>query len=328
MENKIIILGVFVLAASLLSGLCFIRLGARLSAGFWPSWTDAAKAALWSMVATSPISVLASSPAIDSKPIALLFFYPAILVIGSWVIGRTIKHPDTGRIGTKRGAIVSLVWAIGGTVAAFVIGIVVTLAITYRENPVSELPATSEFDSPTATIVEPTNTEPQSAGPQMDALRNHYNAIYAAHPDADSIVESIEFAEWRMGKSPQDQDSISRALNSGTTSQIIEMFNSYKGDLHSNVQPKAVERSRPASPGAGDDTNAMNRVKQLYPYINDTMTHGDRWSGPFKAWRREFLAHGYRDADIEAAKTVDRYRLDGFGSCYPVPGTTERGRCN
>jgi hypothetical protein len=36
---------------------------------------------------------------------------------------------------------------------------------------------------------------PGSAPPRT-ALEEHYRKIYVAHPDADAIVDSLEFKEW------------------------------------------------------------------------------------------------------------------------------------
>ena len=326
MNATIISLAVLLLSVLFFSGIALIRLGCRWTSGFWPSWLDATKAAFWSLIATTPISVVAQAPAFESKPSAVLLLFPLILGIGAWVLGFTLKHPDTGKIGIKRGAIVSLVWGGGSLLAGIITGMVISVIVPSILQQHEDPPSSIDTDPSTETQVDRDDEDAS-----VRTMREHYNAIYAAHSDADSIVDSAAFASWRASRSQQDQAIISEVIRSGTTSQIIDMFSLYKSDmrtLQSNKVPATLERSPSASPRVRNDVDMTNKAYRMYPYINDVATHGDRWLAPFKAWRREFLALGYPDAASEAAKTVDRYRLDGFGACYPHPESIERGRCN
>lgn len=63
---------------------------------------------------------------------------------------------------------------------------------------------------------------------QVDATESHYRAIYEAHPDADSIVESKEMADWIQAQPSFSQDAIKQVLQAGTAEQVIELFNSFK----------------------------------------------------------------------------------------------------
>jgi len=61
-----------------------------------------------------------------------------------------------------------------------------------------------------------------------DATESHYSAIYTAHPDADSISESKELADWIATQPSFVRDVYSSVLDKGTTEQIIEMFDLFK----------------------------------------------------------------------------------------------------
>jgi hypothetical protein len=63
---------------------------------------------------------------------------------------------------------------------------------------------------------------------QRSATEAHYSAIYTAHPDADSIVESTEFSEWASAQPSYAQAAISGVLNGGTAEQINDVFSSFK----------------------------------------------------------------------------------------------------
>lgn len=95
----------------------------------------------------------------------------------------------------------------------------------------------SNADWDSATITPPT----QEGSPANDAYREndmpvsdvaptqtaetkqHYRQIYAAHPDADEIVESSAFKAW-VGKYPTYQ----RFLTKGSAQEIVGMFTAYK----------------------------------------------------------------------------------------------------
>lgn len=63
---------------------------------------------------------------------------------------------------------------------------------------------------------------------QRSATEAHYSAIYTAHPDADSIVESTEFAEWANAQPSYALSAIRGVLNGGTAEQINDVFSSFK----------------------------------------------------------------------------------------------------
>lgn len=58
----------------------------------------------------------------------------------------------------------------------------------------------------------------------------HQSAIYEAHPDADSIYESQEFAAWKASKPSFIQQSLDAVLANGTTSEVVELFSVFKAE--------------------------------------------------------------------------------------------------
>lgn len=70
--------------------------------------------------------------------------------------------------------------------------------------------------------------EPMQKQQEVSVAEAHMKAIYDAHNDADSIVESREFGEWAAAQPSYAQAAISNVLQQGTANQIIELFNNFK----------------------------------------------------------------------------------------------------
>lgn len=91
--------------------------------------------------------------------------------------------------------------------------------------------AMSQFDAKLQQALAPIAQERQEA--QLSA---HAKAIYAAHPDIDSLVESQELKDWmdaQVAAVPSFQQAALRAsfeevLDRGTAAQVIELFDAYK----------------------------------------------------------------------------------------------------
>lgn len=56
----------------------------------------------------------------------------------------------------------------------------------------------------------------------------HSKALYEAHPDLDSIVESKELQDWIAGQPSYARPGIEQVLKDGSTDQVIELFKSFK----------------------------------------------------------------------------------------------------
>lgn len=73
--------------------------------------------------------------------------------------------------------------------------------------------------------------EQQKAAAQATAQtaeQQHYAAIYAAHPDADSIAESKELADWIERQPSFAREGYRSVLANGSTQQIVEFFDTFK----------------------------------------------------------------------------------------------------
>ena len=84
----------------------------------------------------------------------------------------------------------------------------------------------------------------ERAQSQADA---HYSAIYAAHKDADELVESDEFKKWMAAQPTFARSGIEHALKAGGANQVIEVFSASnslnKGiDIAGQIGPHARDR--------------------------------------------------------------------------------------
>lgn len=84
---------------------------------------------------------------------------------------------------------------------------------------------------------------------QVDAATAHWSAIYGAHPDVDSIVESAEFKAWRDAQPAFMRPAIDATLSEGTAPEVIELFATYKNAT--GKTPPAAPAPAPA-PAAQD----------------------------------------------------------------------------
>lgn len=118
------------------------------------------------------------------------------------------------------------------------------------------------LDSPsaapaTASAVQPQPAAPPTRQPALSAEDVHYQKIYAAHPDADAVFDGPAFKSWLSENSDRQ-----RIIDSGTTDEIIGLFNAYKAQ-------QATQRTTPVP--------AATRPRNPYPdcVIRQTMTDAD-----------------------------------------------------
>lgn len=88
----------------------------------------------------------------------------------------------------------------------------------------------------------------QALGPiqqkqQIDAVQSHMSAIYAAHPDADSIAESKELADWIEAQPSFARAGYQAVLQQGTTAEVIEFFDTFKQATGKAAQQNTPEQS-------------------------------------------------------------------------------------
>jgi len=94
------------------------------------------------------------------------------------------------------------------------------------KKPVSTpIPAAAQVPKSIASPVVPAPAPPQDTAEVVDdrAAREHFARIYAAHPDADNIMNSSVFNAWASQSAERR-----RILEKGTTIEVIDLFNTYK----------------------------------------------------------------------------------------------------
>ncbi len=86
---------------------------------------------------------------------------------------------------------------------------------------------------------------PLRAQEAKTATSAHYDAIYAAHKDADEIVESAEFAAWRDALPAFAKAGVEHALTKGAAKDVIEVFDAFRA---TKPQPNSTARPAPEAP--------------------------------------------------------------------------------
>ena len=94
---------------------------------------------------------------------------------------------------------------------------------------------------------------PLQAKQASEANEQHYGAIYAAHPDADSIAESKELADWIATKSPYLQSAYQAIFAQGSTQDVIQLFDEFK-------QATGMTQQRAAAAPSADAVKAAAKA--------------------------------------------------------------------
>jgi len=63
---------------------------------------------------------------------------------------------------------------------------------------------------------------------QRNAQDAHFDAIYKAHPDADSVAESAELKAWIASQPSYVQPTLHDVLAKGSAQKVVELFNDFK----------------------------------------------------------------------------------------------------
>ena len=92
--------------------------------------------------------------------------------------------------------------------------------------------------------------QPLQAKQAVDATQAHYQAIYAKHPDADSIAESKELGDWIARQPSFVRTGYESVLAKGTTAEIVEFFDAFKAATgktpaqgNAQADPKAAAKA-------------------------------------------------------------------------------------
>lgn len=87
----------------------------------------------------------------------------------------------------------------------------------------------------------------------QDATSAHTNAIYEKHPDADSVYESQEFANWVNSQPSYARAAIAGVLDpktGGTAEQVVEIFDRFKQETGAPQAPAANTSVKAAAKAA------------------------------------------------------------------------------
>lgn len=98
---------------------------------------------------------------------------------------------------------------------------------------------------------------------KASVVDSHYNAIYEAHPDADSVFESKELADWIASQPSFARSGYESVLSDGSTTEVIELFDTFKaatqpagqqpaGDVKAQAKA-AIARTAPPVPTSLSD---------------------------------------------------------------------------
>ena len=70
----------------------------------------------------------------------------------------------------------------------------------------------------------------------VSAEQAHFTEIFAVHPDAESIVESKEFSDWKNAQPSFLKDAYETVLDKGSAAQVVELLGLYKSNTQSGHQ--------------------------------------------------------------------------------------------
>lgn len=101
-----------------------------------------------------------------------------------------------------------------------------------------------------------------------DAKQSHMDAIYGAHADADSIVESKEFTGWIAGLPTFARTAYMAVLDpmtGGTAQEVIELFDTFKAatgrtEAAEQVDSKAAARAALAKAAGAQVPNSLSDI--------------------------------------------------------------------
>lgn len=103
---------------------------------------------------------------------------------------------------------------------------------------------------------------PLQKSAEDQAVRDHFEPIYKAHPNMDSMLESTEFADWQKSQPGYVRASIDAVLKQGTATEVIELFDSFKKAFDKTPPPAPTPSATPAAPAADAATEAQRKAAE------------------------------------------------------------------
>ena len=121
---------------------------------------------------------------------------------------------------------------------------IATLAVSMREELRAELreELRAELREETARELKPLKEREAK-----EAVDGHYGAIYAKHPDANEIVQSVEFNAWVKSLPSFQRNAVAAVFDTeqgGTAEQVIEVFDTFKAQTGKAYVPAAQDKGK------------------------------------------------------------------------------------
>ncbi|MDD2711312.1 MAG: hypothetical protein PHU77_00190 [Simplicispira sp.] len=107
--------------------------------------------------------------------------------------------------------------------------------------------------------IAPLMQERQAAA-QHTAAASHYEAIYAAHPDADELAQSAEFASWRNNLPNFARAAVDQTLTHGDASGVVDIFNTFKASAKPAPAGSKVQQAIAAAQGQASVPTSLSEL--------------------------------------------------------------------
>ena len=112
---------------------------------------------------------------------------------------------------------------------------------------------------------------PMQQQQQVSAEQAHFNAIFTAHPDADSIIESKEFNNWLSNQPSITRNAYNTVLDNGSASDVVELLGLYKSGTQS-TQESAQQQNDAVRAAA---MQAVNKAPTKVPHSVTDFPNGN-----------------------------------------------------
>lgn len=89
--------------------------------------------------------------------------------------------------------------------------------------------------------------KPLQAKAQFTEAEKHFQSIYQAHPDADSLAESAELKAWINTQPSFVRQGFEAVLSQGTSTQVIELLDAFKAANGRTQTPPAAQNAAEAA---------------------------------------------------------------------------------
>ena len=93
------------------------------------------------------------------------------------------------------------------------------------------------------------------------AYQEHLTTIYAAHPDADSIVQSTQFEQWKAAQPAPFRKAIEATQKEGDAQEMVELLDTYRKSHPRQDNPATAPAAAPAATPAAAPAPATAGAK-------------------------------------------------------------------